>query len=487
MHKKSVKINYMYNMFYQLLTIIIPLITTPYLSRILGVENIGIFSYTLSIVSYFIMMSILGTDFYGQRETAYQQENKENMSKIFYEIQFIKLFSLIFVSSIYIIFFCLNNKYNLYFSIMFVELVSNYLDISWFYRGIENFKNIVLKNTIVKLISLLLIFTFVKSDSDLLIYFCIYVFSNLFGNLSMWINLHKYIDRKKIKELNVRKHIIPIFSLLLPQMTMQIYKMLDKTMIGALTKNMVEVGYYEQAQKIVSLAVTIITAYSTVIYSKMALSYSKKNNEELKSTMTNSILFILFLSIPITFGICGIASDFVPWFFGNEYLKVINLLILFSPIVICVSMTNLIGNRYLVITNRQSILTKIVIFTSVTNIIINYLLIPSYLSIGAVIGSIISEGIVLILQFMYIKNEVNYKQIFVNMIKYLISSSIMLIVVLLLNSLLEASILSSIIEIIIGFIVYLLFLRLLKEKFIMNIIYTEIKKVGDFICQKMKK
>ena len=479
MEKKSIRSNYMYNMFYQILTIIIPLITTPYLSRTLGTENIGIFSYTLSIVSYFIMLSVLGTSLYGQREIAYQCDNANERSQIFYEIQFIKMLSLIITSFIYIIFLCIDNKYDIYYRIMIVELLSNFLDISWFFQGIENFKSIVLKNSFIKLVSLISIFIFVKTKNDLFLYFMIYVLANLFGNLSMWLNLKKYIVKRAYK-LNIKKHIFPIFSLLLPQMAMKIYKVLDKTMIGIMTTNMSEVGFYEQSQKIILLATTVISAYSTVVYSKMAYNYSQKNKDELKRTMSDSVMFILFLSIPITFGICGIASDFVPWFFGNEYLKVIDLLIFSSPIVIFVSITNLIGNRYLIITGREKLFTKTVVIGSIINVIVNYLLIPKYLSVGAVIGSIFAEGIVLVLQFSFIRNEIDMKRIYINTIKYFLSSIIMLLIILFINNLLNPSIISSIIEVIAGFLVYIIMLILLKEDYIINNLYNELKKQFKF-------
>ena len=167
MAKKSVKKNYIYNLIYQILVMIIPLITTPYLSRVLGAENIGIYSYTLSITTYFILFGSLGVAMYGQREIAYVQDNKDKRSKTFYEIFIMRIITLFISLIIFYITFCIKGEYNVYYKILILEIIANAIDISWYFQGVEEFKKTVIRNTIVKLISVVCIFVLVKTPHTL--------------------------------------------------------------------------------------------------------------------------------------------------------------------------------------------------------------------------------------------------------------------------------------------------------------------------------
>ena len=276
MKKKSITKNYIYNLSYQILIIFLPLITTPYVSRVLGAENVGIYGYTLSIVTYFVLFGALGISMYAQREIAYVQSDIKERSKIFFEIiifRFITMFVSIFL---YYIFFVNGNNYQNYYFILIMELVSTCFDISWFFQGLEEFKKTVIRNIIVKLISFICILVFVKTKNDLSIYILIYVLSNFIGNMSLWMYLPKYIEKIKINELNIFKHLKPTLWLFIPQIAMQIYTVLDKTMIGTIIEDKSEVGYYEQAQKIVKLCLTLVTSLGIVMVPRMANTFASR-------------------------------------------------------------------------------------------------------------------------------------------------------------------------------------------------------------------
>ena len=176
--KKSIAKNYIYNLIYQMLTIVLPLITTPYLSRVLGAENIGIYGYTLSIVTYFVLFGTLGIAMYGQREIAYVQNDKTKQSKTFWEIVITRFITLTIASVTFYITFCIRGQYTTYYTILLLELLANALDISWYYQGIEDFGKTVIRNLVVKILSLVCIFVFVKTQADLWKYMLIYVLAN---------------------------------------------------------------------------------------------------------------------------------------------------------------------------------------------------------------------------------------------------------------------------------------------------------------------
>ena len=200
MKKKGIVKNYMYNLTYQLLVLILPLITTPYLSRVLGAEAIGIYSYTLSITTYFILLGSLGVAMYGQREIAYVQDDIKKRSRVFFEIIIFRFITMSIGMISFYFLFIRQGEYSQYYKILLLELLANCIDISWLFQGLEEFKKTVIRNMIVKFISVICIFIFVKTAEDLIKYFMIYVLSILLGNLTLWFYLPKYVRKCKLKE-----------------------------------------------------------------------------------------------------------------------------------------------------------------------------------------------------------------------------------------------------------------------------------------------
>lgn len=469
MPKKSITKNYIYNLIYQILVIIIPLVTTPYLSRILGAENIGIYSYTLSIVTYFILFGSLGVASYGKRAIAYVQDKIEERSKIFFEIFLLRVITLSISLVIFYFTFCSNGDYSVYYTILIFEIIANCIDISWFFQGLEEFKKTVVRNTIVKLISLMCIFIFIKNENDLNKYFIIYVVSNVLGNLSLWMNLKKYVVKIKIKDIKIFKHLKATIGLFIPQIATEIYTVLDKSMIGTIVPDKAEVGYYEQAQKIVKLLLTLATSLGTVMAPRMANTYAKGDNKKVKEYMMNSFTFIMFLVFPLMLGITSVVNKFVPIYYGNGYDKVADLIIVISPILVAIGLSNVIGTQYLLPTGQEKKYTISVITGAIVNLILNSLLIKNMASIGASIATVIAEFTVTGVQFYIIRKEIKITDIIKISYKYIIASVIMFFVSIGIGKLFENDIISIITQVCVSAMIYCLILILLKDKMIFKI------------------
>lgn len=468
--KKSIAKNYIYNLIYQMLSILLPIITTPYLSRVLGAENIGIYGYTISIVTYFILFGTLGISMYGQREIAYKAQNKRERSRTFFEIIIVRAITLsISIITFYII-FGRTGDYAIYYRILIIQLVANLFDISWLFQGIEEFDKTVIRNLVIKLLSLVMIFVLVKTPDDLWKYFLIYVGSELIGNLTLWLYLPKYLERVNFKELKLKKHLKPAISLFIPQIAIQIYTVLDKTMIGAIMNNMEEVGYYEQAQKIVKSALTLISALQTVMNSRIANSYMNNNKEEVKFCLEKSFNFVWILSIPMMFGLIAIAPKFVPWFYGSGFDGVTPILIATAPILIVLGLNGVTGIQYLVQIGKQKIFTISVTIGAIVNVILNLILIHFFGGVGAAIASVVAEATILGVQLKYFKNQFSLLEIIKMGLKCFISGLIMYFVICLLVNFLSISIFNTIVEIVIGGIVYFLSLTVLKHKFFFDLV-----------------
>lgn len=479
--KKSITKNYLYNLIYQILILILPLITTPYISRVLGAENIGIYSYTISIVTYFILFGSLGISMYGQREVAYAQENKEEYSKSFFEILVLRFITMTISMIIFYFIFAKSGEYKVYYTILLLEIIANILDISWFFQGLEEFKKTVTRNIIVKIISIICIFAFVKTSNDLKNYFWIYVLSTLIGNVSLWLYLPKYIKRVHIKDINILKHIKPTISLFIPQIAIQIYTVLDKVMIGTIISDKSEVGFYEQSQKIVKMLLTIVTSLGTVMLPRIANTYINGDKEKIQEYMKKAFNFVFFIAFPIMFGIIAVSNNFVPIFFGQGYDKVAILMNVISPILLAIGLSNVIGTQYLLPTKRQKEFTISVIVGAIINFTINMLLIKRYGAVGASIGTVIAEIAVTMTQFGFIRKEFKILEILKLAKRYLITSIIMLMVCMFIGKIISNKLLCVIIQVAIGTITYLIILLIIKDEFLYGIlekVKNMIKKIG---------
>ncbi|MGI5989970.1 MAG: flippase [Lachnospiraceae bacterium] len=422
----SVKKNYLYNLTYQILTILLPLITTPYVSRVLGAENIGIYSYTLSITTFFILFGSLGISVYGQREIAFVRDSKEKRSSTFWEIVILR--SLTMLVSITVFFFAFvngNNDYRIYYRILLLELAGNVVDISWFFQGLEDFRKTVARNLFVKLLSVTCIFLFVKSSDDLVIYFVIYVLSVLLGNLSLWLYLPKLIYSPRHSRLHVFRHFVPTVELFIPQIAIQVYTILDKTMIGTIISDKSEVGYYEQAQKVVKMLLTIVTSLGTVMMPRIAHTYAEGNLEKVNEYMRKSFNAVCLLAFPLIFGIISVADAFVPVFFGPGYDRVAVLMIVISPIIFLIGMSNVTGQQYLLPTMRQKEYTISVVMGACVNFCMNAILIPYYGAFGASVGTVIAETTVTSIQIFCTRHDFHWSKILKSIGRYLSAALVM--------------------------------------------------------------
>ena len=430
--QKSLKKNYIFNVMYQILLLIVPFITTPYLSRALGANSIGIYSYANSMVSYFVLFACLGTGTYGQRTISYVQDDIEQRSRAFWEtFCFRTIMSLItlFFFGIYTLTVKENKIIFIILSLNFINII---FDISWFFQGMEDFKKTVLRSAIVKILNIIFIFTFIKNSDDLILYVLGTMVLTLLGTISLWTYIPKYVKRvNNIKPFRDYKTILKLF---LPTIAVQVYTIVDKSMIGWFSQgsNYFENGYYEQAEKVIKICLTIVTSLGTVMIPRIGKVFKEGNYDKIKEYMYKSYRFILLLAIPIFFGLISISSIFVPVFFGSGYEKVEILLMIFSVLVIIIGLSNANGYQYFVPTGKENILTITVVVGAISNFILNLILIPRYYSIGASIASITAEGLVTLVGFIYIRKEkiFSLRRILKESLNYLISGLTMFIILL---------------------------------------------------------
>jgi len=475
--QKSVKANYFLNLGYQLLLIALPLITTPYVSRVLGDYAIGAYSFTQSVVTYFTLVGCIGLGLYGQREIAYCQNDAARRTQLLYELVLLKIISVTLSFVVYFFTIQTMEKFQLLFYIQMMDLVANIFDINFFYQGMEEFSKIITRNVIVRFISIACVFLFVKSEQDLPLYVLIQSLSILLGNMSMWVTLPKYVVKLNGAKLAIRKHIKPTLILFFPQIAVSVYTVLDRTMIELLTGNTREIGYYEQAQKIVKLALTIVTSLGTVMLPRISHLFALDHMEEIKRYIYRSLQFVMIIGFPIMFGLMGIAVNLVPWFLGNQFLASIPLVAMTSPIVIFIGISNVIGIQFLLPTRRQRAYTVSTLIGSGVNLICNLVFIPSLLSLGATIASVLAEFSVTAFQLFCVRDEIKIKQIVRGNYQYFLLSLLMFLFVFPAALWWEASILHTLIIASVGASFYFIALILMKDENIYAIIHMVLRKV----------
>ncbi len=475
---KSIKLNYIYNVSYQILTLITPLITTPYLSRVLEVDGIGLYSFTSSLVSYFIMFAALGTLNYGNREISYLQTDRKKRTQVFWEIELLSCISVAVCLFAYFIFtIFLYHKYTDLLLLQSLCLVSVAADIAWLLQGLEEFGKIVGRNVVFKFVNIVFIFAAVHSKSDLILYVAGMCILELLSNLSIWLYLPKYVDRPKLRELHPFSHLRATIALFIPTVATTLYTALDKTMLNGITGATIENGYYEQANKISKMVLTLVTSLGAVMLPRIGKCFSENKKEEVNSLLYRSFQFVWFLGFPLCFGLMGIAHNFSPWFYGKGYDKVPALLIILALLIPIIGVSNVIGIQYLITTKRENLLTRSVCIGAIINFIFNLILIPYMYSYGAAIASVISELVITILQLWYIRKELSIIKIFCLAPKYLLSGVIMLLVLTLLSRIFPSSIIYTCIMIVSGFAVYMLSLLIMRDHFLLELISDITSKI----------
>lgn len=450
----SVKKNFIYNTLYQLLAIVLPLITTPYIARVLGPEKIGEYSYAYSVAYYFVMFIMLGLNNYGNRTIAMVRDNKKELSKTFYSIyvmQFIIAIAVVFCYIIYSLLFA-NSPMTW---IMLFYIISAGLDINWFFFGLEEFKLTVIRNTIVKILTTVCIFLLVKSQNDIYLYGMIMVLGLLLSQLLIWPFVKKYVKFTKIKIKDIIIHIKPNLVLFIPVIAISLYKMMDKIMLGNMS-NMVEVGFYESSEKIIQIPMALINSLGTVMLPKMSNLIANEDNKQARKYFSTSIMFVMFLSTSMCFGIMGVSDMFVSLFYGKGYEQCIILFQILLPSCMFLAFANVIRTQYLIPYKKDRIYIMSVSLGAIVNLIINWLLIPKLASTGAAIGTLSAEAVVCIYQSIKVRKELDTFKYLKKSLSFILSGSIMYMILWLIRLPFRNIMLNLTIEIIIGACIYLI-------------------------------
>lgn len=477
MKQKSLFKNYFYNVTLTILNLLFPIITFPYVSRVLGVNSIGKVNYVNSVVSYFILFASLGIPLYGIREIAKVRDYKEKMSKTFCEIFVINFISTFICAAVYYIsLFCFSTFYSerLLYIVTGIMILLNLFSIDWFYSGIEDYKFITTRSIIFKIISVIMLFAFVHAKSNYVIYAAITVIAASGSNIANIINCRKYI-KFDFNNLNLKRHMKSITILFTTQFAISIYINLDSVMTKIFA-GYVSVGYYTTAIKINKMSLGIITALSSVLLPRMSYYINSNMKQEFDRLVLKSIQVILFLGIPMSIGIYMLAPQIILLFSGKEFIPAISCLRITVPIIIAIAFSNFINVQILMPLGKEKLAFRAIIVGSAVNFTLNLILIPVFKHNGTSIATCITEICVtmnmMIYSFQYIKNKIINKE----NVKYLIASISVILIIMLAGKIFINSLTIIITSIVLSCIVYFVLLIIIKDK-IMNMILCKFQNI----------
>lgn len=451
------KKNYIYNMIYRLSIIVLPLIVTPYVARVLGAEQVGLYAFTSTVACYFIMFGKLGLDNYGNRSIAACRDDEEKRSRVFWGIYVMQIFTSIVSILIYVLLvLTVFHGDQIIYWIQLLYVCSCLFDVSWFFYGMEKFRITMVRSLISRTLIIIFVFAFVHTKEDLLIYTGIMAASFLFEQLQLLPFLLGKVKRLPLKKEDIICHITPNLKLFIPLLSLSIYNWMDKIMLGVLVSSTAVVAFYTYAENIINLPKGILSALDAVMLPRISNLVANNHPKEGIEKMRKSIRFNSFLSCALCFGIAGIAPTFVPWFLGPEFAPTIILTMQLALVIIPMSITNVVQTQYLIPFNKENIYIRAVSLGALTNFVFNLGLIPFFGASGAVIGTIVAEVVVCSYQLIRIKDIIAFGHLFKTTIPFLAFGLLEYIVIKALSSLSINTLLLIFIQVLVGGSIYLL-------------------------------
>ena len=452
--------NYLYNLSYQILTIILPIITVPYVTRIFTSEDLGNYGFYNSIVSYFSLFAMLGIGIYGTKQIAAARD----VSSTFWNIYAIQLIASLLALFVYVITLVSIPKMSGIVPIILgIVLLTKMIDISWLFTGKEDFKKITLRNTMVKVAGVISIFTFIKSSEDLYLYIFLIVIFDFLGQFVMWIPAKKFIKRPSFDTKIIKKNLHPIVLLFLPQVAISLYVVLDRTLLGLLGSYS-DVGIYEQGQKLTSILLTVVSSLGAVMLPRVANLLSERKEKEAQNMVRFSFILYNLIIFPMIFGLIAINEIFVKLFLGQNFQDVKYVLYIIVFNIMFIGWTNILGYQVLVVRNKNKEFMLSTTIPAIVSVAVNITVIPFFGYIGASITSVVVEFLVFAIQWYYSRNIINKNLLFnKDLAKIICSSLVMFGVVMLCKMILGLDgIIGLIIYLAVGGISYLAMIFLLK-------------------------
>jgi O-antigen/teichoic acid export membrane protein len=464
---KSIKTNAVLNSIRTGSLLFFALVSFPYISRIFGPTGLGNLTFASSFIGYFTLFATIGIPLYGIREVSRTKDKRVELVSLVRELMIIQLvMSLLVLSLLALLIFNVGFFQNaglLYF-VFSLTLISSPMMVEWVFEGLEEYRYLTWRTVLIGLLSLVSIFCFVNDKNDLVVYSIILVSTTFITALSNIFFLRHLIFDVEFSELNFKRHLKPLFSTFLLSLLINIYVQLDIVILGVLS-NPWSVGLYSAALKINKVALSLIMSISAVLLPRLSFYAKHKMEEDFDRIIIRSFSFILVATLPLVTLMCLMSESIIMLVAGENYLQGSLALVLTSPIILMIGVTNIIGMQILYPLGLEGKVTVSVFFGALSFIVVSLFLIPRFSHNGAAISSLVSEIVVLLVQFYYLPKK--YFQLFsvkLFMVPF-VSCIVMIMSIYSIKEIVGNSLSGFFIKIAVGCSLYVLSLFLLKDKF----------------------
>lgn len=456
-------LNILYNAVYQIFIVLVPLITVPYLSRVLGPKTYGIYSSVNNTVQFLMIFCILSVSYVGMRTISRTRTygTPQELTNAFWGLWYfqgiagiITILVTVFVATVFHV------QYWFYILLMVPYLISAQVDISWFFQGLADFGRVVLKNMAVKLVSVVLILLWVKSPADLWKYLLIMSVSTMLGSFVFWFDIWRYVGKPVAHFYKFKQTAIAIGTLMIPQIATQIYTSLDKPILGWFS-NSTQVSFYDNSQRISNMILGVITSISLVIMPKMASEGKKAQKIVMKKSLEATVMLGTLFAVIIMAN----TKQFVPFFFGNKYVPMTPLMFWFTLTIIMIPTGGVLANQFALANQRDKDYAVPVVIGAILEIVLSYLLDRPYGAGGAMIAILITEAVVLILRLWVVRDGYEFSYVFHDVPKYLLIAVLTLAIGMFMPNIIPSAFFNMAFKSIVMLIIYLTLMFLFKLDF----------------------
>ena len=383
--------NYLYTVALQLVSMLAPLVTAPYVARVLGSDGVGTYSYVLSVATAFSLFAALGLSAYGLREVSRVRDDAAAVSRLFWELTRLRLVTTLLTGGVYILLCLWSGEWRLY-GAMGLLILATGLDLTWFFQAMERFGTLMLRHLAVKVLGVALVFALVRSEGDVVTYALIQTGTTLLSHLLLWPYLRGMVGRPQSGR--VFAHLRPSLVYFVPAVATSVYTVLDKTMLGVITRDMAQNGYYESAHKIIRLLLSLLTSLNVVVGVRTSYLFGKQREGEVRTHLLDTYRFMCALAFPLCGGLMACGYGFAVSFFGADFAAAGGMLTLFAPLLFLIGTSNVLGSLYLTPGGYRRLSNRAILTGAGVNLLLNLLCIPRLGGYGAVAASVAAELVI---------------------------------------------------------------------------------------------
>lgn len=385
----SLRKNYLYTVVIQIVSMLAPLVTAPYVARVLGSDGVGTYSYVLSVATVFSLFAALGLSAYGLREVSRVRDDSDAVARLFWELTLLRFATTLLTGGAYAVLCWWVGEWRVYGAMSLLILATG-LDLTWFFQAMERFGTLMLRHLAVKVLGVVLVFALVREEGDVAVYALIQTGSTLLSNLMLWPHLRGMRWHRG----RPFSHLRPSLVYFVPAIATSVYTVLDKTMLGVITRDMAQNGYYESAHKIIRLLMAVIASLNVVVGVRTSYLFGQNREEEVRAHLLDTYRFMCALAFPLCGGLMACGYGFAVAFFGGDFAAAGGMLVLFAPLLFIIGTSNVLGSLYLTPGGYRRLSNRAILTGAGVNLVLNLLLIPRFGGYGAVAASVAAELVI---------------------------------------------------------------------------------------------